>query len=232
MRQVKYGTKTIYFEQVKVERKTLAIEVHPDLSVLVKAPLKSTNKDIDQKIVKRGGWIVKQQRYFEQFLPRTPEREYVSGETHLYLGRKYILRIRKGKTDKVKLIAGELVVYYTTDNSKEHIKHLLAGWYYAHAKRIFNIKFNTAFHKFSQIQELPNLEIRRMKNRWGSCTPKGKIILNPELIKSNTRCIDYVIYHELCHLIEPNHSKKFYSLQDRIFPEWKRWKDSLEKALL
>jgi len=67
-----------------------------------------------------------------------------------------------------------------------------------------------------------------MKNRWGSCTPSGKIIINPKLIKAPSKCIQYVFTHEFCHLIEPNHNKSFYELQNTLFPENKKWKDRLE----
>ena len=111
MEQVNYGTKSILFHLKKANRKTLGIEVHPDLSIWAIAPQKTSVEDVKKIILKRASWILKQQRYFEQFLPRTPEREYVSGETHLYLGRRYILRIRKGLEDIVKLKGGELIVY-------------------------------------------------------------------------------------------------------------------------
>lgn len=233
MEQLSYGTQAIHFYFKKSDRKTLGIEVHPDLSVWAIAPLKATLPEVKKVIEKRASWIVKQQRYFEQFLPRTPEREYVSGETHFYLGRRYILRIRKSTQNEVKLIAGELIVYYSKDKSSGNIKHLLTDWYYHHANRKFNQELKKAIDKFGKYGlTLPPLEIRRMKNRWGSCTPKGKIILNPEIIKTPSHCIEYVIIHELCHLIHANHSKAFYELQSSVMPGWEQWKDKLERIIV
>jgi len=77
--------------------------------------------------------------------------------------------------------------------------------------------------------ESPSWEIKRMAKRWGSCTPKGKILLNPELIKAPGRCIEYVIVHELCHLVYHSHNKDFYNLQKQIMPNWEKWKKRLEK---
>ena len=233
MEQVNYGTKSILFHLKKANRKTLGIEVHPDLSIWAIAPQKTSVEDVKKIILKRASWILKQQRYFEQFLPRTPEREYVSGETHLYLGRRYILRIRKGLEDIVKLKGGELIVYYTKDKSMANIKHLLTSWYYNHAKRKFDLEFKNSLLKF-KIYKIgkPAIEIRRMKKRWGSCTPKGKIILNPELIKTSRICIEYVVIHELCHLVEPNHGKKFYDLLEKIYPAWKTTKMRLESFMV
>jgi predicted metal-dependent hydrolase len=71
-----------------------------------------------------------------------------------------------------------------------------------------------------------------MKKRWGSCTPNGKVILNVDLIRAPKGCIEYVIIHELCHLIHHSHNKSFYELQDSIMPDWKRWKDRLEHSLV
>ena len=74
--------------------------------------------------------------------------------------------------------------------------------------------------------------IKRMSKRWGSCTPKGRIVLNPEIIKTSSKCIEYVVIHELCHLIYPNHSNDFFRLQKKIMPEWEKWKMKLEKTLV
>ncbi len=71
-----------------------------------------------------------------------------------------------------------------------------------------------------------------MSKRWGSCTPLGKIILNVELIKASKGCVEYVVTHELCHLVHHNHTKEFYNLLTRILPSWKKWKDKLEYSLI
>lgn len=228
MEQVAYGNQTIYFQIKRSDRKTLGIEVHPDLSVWAISPKKAELNDIKKHILKRASWITKQQRYFEQFLPRVPEREYVGGETHYYLGRKFLLKVRKGEHDSVKMKSGEIQVF-STNVSRKRIKILLAGWYASHAQRVYKEAYTNAFARFGKYKlPEPPLEIRRMKNRWGSCTPKGKIILNPELIKVPKKCIEYVLVHEMCHLIEPNHSKAFYELQDKVMVENGRWKGILE----
>ena len=101
MHKINYGTKDIFFEVLRSKRKTLAIEVHPDSSVQIIAPEHSSISDIEQKVAKRANWITKQQKYFDQFLPRTPAREYVSGETHYYLGKSYRLnKFRRPKRSK------------------------------------------------------------------------------------------------------------------------------------
>ncbi len=232
MEKVHYGTQSITFSIKRTKRKTLGIEVHPDLSVWAISPLNTSLEEIKNRILKRGSWIFKQQNYFDQFLPRTPHREYVSGETHLYLGRRYVLRVKESTEESVKLKLGQLIVRSTRITSNQ-IKQLLAGWYYLHAKRVFQEAFENALKKFKKYNlTISSFEIRRMKNRWGSCTPKGKIIINPEIIKTNKRCIEYVMIHELCHLIISNHNKEFYALQDEILPNNEKIKEQLERIMV
>jgi predicted metal-dependent hydrolase len=231
MHKVNYGTQDLFFELKRSERKTLAIEVHPDSSIWAVAPMQAELEEIKNRITKRGQWILKQQQYFEQFLPRTPEREYVSGETHFYLGRGYVLKIREGDKNSVKLKSGELQVI-SKKPSPELVKKQLAEWYYHHAEKKFKSLLKEVFERFSRFElEFPELEIKRMSRRWGSCTANGKVIINPEIIKAPTKCIEYLITHELCHLIEHSHNKRFYSLLAEQMPSWEKWKGVLERKM-
>ncbi len=226
---VKYGRTVIAYDLTRTNRKTLAIEVYPDLSVHVIAPVHASIDSIEDKLVRRGSWIVKQWQFFESFLPRTPEREYISGETHLFLGKRYVLKIRTGDTNEVKLKGNELFIFMREKISGANPKHILARWYKLHSEKIFAKHLQENYKSFEKFNlALPELEIKRMKKRWGSLTPSNKLILNPELIKAPVKCIDYVIIHELCHLVNPNHGKEFYQLQKKMMPDWKRWKDKLE----
>jgi len=229
MHNIQYGTKQITFSVASRKRKSIAVEVHPDTSVQIKAPLDCSIDTIKKVVSKRSRWIITQQKFFEQFLPETPKREYVVGETHSYLGRKYILKISESAENKV-IIKGGYLVVHTQNNTEENIKHLLTEWYYKRATKVFKKVYNEAFQKFNQYNiDKPEIQIKRMKKRWGSYTASGNILINPELIKAATVCIEYVMIHELCHLIERNHSKNFYSLLEKIAPDWQRWKLKLEK---
>jgi len=232
MRSIQYGTQEIFFELKRSSRKTLAIEVHPDSSVHIIAPEKSSIKDIDQKVEKRASWIIKQQQYFEQFLPRTPKRQYVSGETHYYLGKSYVLKVHSGPMNQVKLKAGKLDVICKDEVKQEMVKKLLAKWYYQHAERKFNILALEAYSKFKEYDfDMPNIEIRRMSKRWGSCNTIDKITINPEIIKTSSKCIEYVLIHEMTHLVVSNHNKKFYQTLTNVMPNWQKWKNKLEQKL-
>jgi hypothetical protein len=116
--------------------------------------------------------------------------------------------------------------------NRDQVKSNLIAWYREHAE----VKFDEYLHECLQLfarQKLtkPRLEIRAMPKRWGSYTPKGKLFLNPELIKAPGRCIEYVIVHELCHQISPSHNKAFYELLTEVMPDWVRWKDKLERVM-
>lgn len=228
---VRYGSRTLRFTLARTERRTLGISVHPDLSVHVTAPLNTPLPLIEAKVLAKGRWLLKQFRHFEEFLPRTPPREYVPGESHSYLGRRYMLKVRRAAASSVKLKSGELVVALPVPNDREHVRQLLAAWYLDHARRVFNERLNDALPLFKMHNAgVPPVRITRMAKRWGSCTPKGNILLNPDLIAKPVRAIDYVIIHELCHLVHPYHDKAFYALQDRVMPDWFRWKERLERG--
>lgn len=232
MQKVNYGTTDIFFEVQRAKRKTLAIEVHPDSSVLIIAPELSSDSDIEKKVIKRANWIVKQQHYFEQFLPRTPKREYVSGESHYYLGKSYLLKVGVGEVNQVKLKSGQLQVTCKENYTSEKVKNLLATWYYKHAEKKFHSLAKEAFAKFREYDFAePQLEIRRMAKRWGSCNTIDKITINPELIKAPSKCIEYVLVHEMCHFVVKNHNKAFYRTLSSVMPDWKKWKTLLEHNL-
>lgn len=228
MEQIQYGNSLIYFNIVYSNRKTLGISVLPNLSVIIKAPENTSKELIFKKVEKRASWIVEQKRYFLAFGPRRVEYLYKSGETHYYLGRQYLLKIELGKDEEV-YYKGRYLLVVTKDKSKENIKKLLGKWYRKRAKIKFLEIAEPLIQKFEKYKVAPNnLYIQQMKLRWGSCTVKGNIILNPELIKAPKPCIEYVIIHELCHLLYPNHSDKFLKLQSREMPDWKKWKNKLE----
>ena len=229
MEVIQFGSKQIDFRLEFSDRKSLGISVTPELNVLVKAPAGTALEKVKEKIRKKAPWIIRQQSFFLSFHPKTPVRKFVGGETHLYLGRQYRLRILIGKTESVKL-KGQFIEVTTTD--KIRTKQLVNEWYLQNAKLKFHAIAAPLIHKFKKHKVEPSsIVLREMPTRWGSCTPKGKIILNPELIKAPKGCIEYVIIHELCHLIYHDHTQRFVDLQTKEMRDWERWKGKLEKLL-
>ncbi len=226
---IQFGSRTIDFRLVYSDRKSLGITVTPEMEVLVKAPADTTIEKVKEKIRKKAPWIVKQQSFFLSFQPKTPNRKYISGETHLYLGRQYRLQIEIGQLESVKLKGKFIVV---TSSEKSRTKSLLHDWYLQHARTKLHEVAAPLIDKFKKHKVEPSsIVLRDMPTRWGSCTPKGKIILNPELIKAPKGCIEYVVIHELCHLIHHDHTQKFLDLQTKEMKDWEKWKMKLEKLL-
>lgn len=226
---ITFGSQIIEFELKLSERKSLGITITPEMEVLVKAPVGSSLEKVEEIVRKKAPWIIKQQSFFLSFYPKMPARRYISGETHLYLGRQYRLKIINEPEEAVKL-KGAFIEVTTPD--KARAEALLKTWYLGHARIKFPQFATSLIERFRKYQVTPSsLVLREMPARWGSCTPKGKIILNPELIKAPRACIEYVIIHELCHLVHHDHTQKFIDLQTREMPEWEKWKNRLEMLL-
>ncbi len=226
---IQFGSKQIDFRLEYSDRKSLGITVTPDLNVLVKAPTDTSLQKIKERLRKKAPWIIRQQSFFLSFHPKTPARKFVGGETHLYLGRQYRLKILQSKLESVKL-KGKFIEVTTTD--KARAKELVSEWYLQNAKTKFHSIAKPLIDNFKKHKVEPNsIVLREMSTRWGSCTAKGKIILNPELIKAPKGCIEYVIIHELCHLIHHDHTQKFIDLQTKEMRDWEKWKTKLEKLL-
>jgi predicted metal-dependent hydrolase len=232
MTSIPYGKQTISYALDRVDRKTLAITVKPDLSVVVSAPHSAEQEAIERILRKRSAWIVRQQRFFAQFLPRTPARQFVSGETHLYLGRQYRLRIRQADMEEVKLIGGYFYIYVAETSDTGRIRELIHQWYATHAEVRFEERLTACMQQIAGWKiPTPQLEIRSMVRSWGTCSPSGRLTLNIDLIRASRACIDYVILHEICHLVHPNHSRDFYKLLSTVMPDWQSRKMRLEKML-
>lgn len=226
------GRENIAFSFFHVERKTMEISVHPDQRVVVKAPFGTDIEEIKKRVARRARWIIKQQAFFRQFDPRTPERRYVGGETHLYLGRQYRLKISSGKDGKVKLKKGFFEIQVQGDISSEKVKRLLDKWYKAKANRIFSETLDRCWVYFDTCSPTkPKIQVKLMRTRWGSLSAGGILTLNIDLIRAPRDCIDYVVIHELNHLRYKNHTPEFFRFLEKIMPDWQKRKRRLEITL-
>lgn len=225
-----YGSSLIEYEIEYVQRKTLGIAVHPDSTVTLKAPLDAAPEDIQKKVRHRAAWILRQKRYFESFGIPTAERQYINGESHLYLGRQYMLKIKEGRSNVVHYQNNILEV--VCQNKKEAAK-VLQLWYLERAQIKFPEYAKPIIEQFAAYGVQPkSLSVRKMEKRWGYCTTDGNIFLNPRLICAPRCCIEYVITHELCHLVHRNHTKDFYTLLSKEMPHWEKWKTKLERMMV
>ena len=230
--RIKYGSKIISFELEYRERKTLEISVYPDLVVRVKAPSERTLDEIREKIRKRAAWILEQKYFFSLYLPKQPSRRYVSGESHMYLGRQYRLKIIQSEQERIVFKRGSILVHTQNRSDSSQVKRMLDQWYRGRAEEKLRKRVSLCYEKIRKhgIKE-PDYQIRKMSKRWGSCSKGGRMLLNVALIKAPSHCIDYVIMHELCHLKHFNHGKAFYNLMTQVVPDWEKRKNRLEQVL-
>ncbi|MBN2104085.1 M48 family metallopeptidase [bacterium] len=230
---IKYGSERIKFQIIYSERKTLEISVHPDSNVVVRAPKNTDFREIEERVIKRSRWIQKKRLYFRQFEPRTPVKKFVAGESHLYLGKRYRLKITCDETNSVKLVQGFFHITINGTIMPEMVKILLDKWYYGKSIIKLNEFYENCWASFKKYSNTkPVLKIQEMKTRWGSLSQRRMLTLNRRLIKAPKECIDYVIFHELCHLIHKNHSPEFYNLLEKVMPDWEKRKHRLEMALV
>lgn len=230
---LQYGETSIDYRVVRRDRKTLEIAVEPDASVVIAAPQDASLEVIEQKLRRRAAWVTRQQRYFTKFFPRTPERSFVSGETHLYLGRQYRLKVVPDVRECVKLLHGFIVVQTHRPNRQEITKELVEGWYRHRAHVKFAEQIEVSMQRFPDPEAFrpKRTTIRQMKQRWGSMSPSHRLLLNWRLIQAPIDTIDYVITHELCHIAEPHHGPAFFDLLDRVMPDWDLRKERLETVM-
>ena len=227
-----YGRDSIRYEVLFLDsRRTLAIEVHPDSRVVVRAPADCPQPVIAERVRKRAGWICRQLAEFEQYRPRTPARQYVHGESHWYLGRQFRLKPQPGETGSVKLTRGQLLVSVPGEVEPDRVKALLHRWYLDRARVVFGEVLDTSLRHFKGV-EPPRLIVRAMQARWGSLSSAGTMTLNVNLVRAPRPCIEYVVVHELCHTLHRDHDQRFFRLLGQVMPDWEKRKRRLEAALL
>ena len=161
-------------------------------------------------------------------MPHLPPRQYVSGETHRYLGRQYRLKVTRSEEEGVSLGRSYIYIDVQDEDDRQRVFHLLDTWYRERAKEVFAERLEACFPKMRHTGiSYPKLSIRAMSSRWGSTSPSGRITLNVKLIQVPKAYIDYVVFHELCHLKEPNHGPRYYQLLDRVLPDWRERREKL-----
>ncbi len=207
------------------KRKTIGIYVEPNMTVKVKAPYFVSRLEVHRFVQEKQSWIERQlEKYAEQPQKIEPRFEW-GGSIHV-LGTPKVFHCHQ-ETEV------DIVIRGNPSDPPVHIQQRLDHWFKQESLKVF-----TARHDYWRIQlaamKLPasRIKVRRMKRRWGSCRQSGDITLNSQLLKYPVDCIDAVVVHELCHLIEFNHSPRFYRLMDVALPHWKRLDDSLNDLSL
>lgn len=203
------------------------IHVYPNGQVEVETPTASSLAEAKKALLKRAGWVTRHLRKSKS-VRRLCWSANMSAAKRFYMGRRYTLKVIPSDGERhVKMQRGQLRVT-TRDTAPLAIKARLADWYRGRAKEVFARRLLAVSERLPWVEQTPSWMMREMKTQWGSCSPTGTILLNPHLVKTPTRCIDYVVLHELCHLKEHNHSNEFYRLLKRNMPDWEAVKMRLD----
>lgn len=213
--------------------KNLHLAVLPPLGkVRVSAPLTMRDDAIRTLLATRIGWIKRQQEKFKTQERQTP-REYVSGESHYYWGKRYRLEVTHDeKSSSVNLIGKEKIVLSVRPNSDRNKREqVMMDWY----RRELRSVANNLIEQWQRTIGISLKEwgIKRMKTRWGTCNQRaGRIWLNLELAKKPEHCLEFIIVHEMTHLLERCHNDRFKAHLDRFMPRWRQYKEELSKSVL
>jgi len=228
-----YGSRHIDYRIRHTNRKTLRLTVTPKGELNVVAPLGAKPDHVVRLVDRKAAWVFRKLRQVQDFHPLPTPHQYLSGETFLYLGRQYRLKVHVGPHNPAKLKGKFLHVTVPDKNDTKAVEASVWRWYRKRAENVFPRYLDQALviARRHDIPE-PSLTIRRMTTRWGSCTSKGRVTLNLYLIQTPAHCIEYVIMHELCHLKHLNHSKAFYSLLTRCMPDWQQRKAVIDKIVI
>jgi predicted metal-dependent hydrolase len=208
-----------YMVRKSARRKTLTITVHPDNRVVVSAPVTYPPKKILQFIESKSDWVLKVLQANLQKVRQSQDRRFETGEKLFYLGREYILCVQRGTPSPIMLENGHICVRLPAEGPTPEPsavrKHLL-NWYLANA--LAKVKEKVPVYADLIGVKPRRVTIKTLKSRWGSCSVNGRISLAWNIIMAPEQILDYLIVHELCHMVHHNHSTEFWDMVASILP--------------
>jgi len=212
--------------------KNVHLSVHPPTGrVRISAPARLKLDTIRVFAISKLDWIKKQQTKL-QAQEREAPREYLDRESHYAWGRRYLLKVNEeDTTPTVELKHNQMLLTVRPGAVKEKREAVVSAWY----REQLRVAMSPLIAKWEPLLgvKAEHIHIQRMKTRWGSCTPRRRSIrLNSELAKKPRECLEYVIVHELVHLLERSHNARFVSLMDKFMPQWRQYRDELNRIPL
>lgn len=213
--------------------KNLHLSVHPpEGRVRVSAPQRIDDEAVRLAVVSRLAWIRRHQRSFADQL-RQSKREMVSGESHYFRGRRYRLRVTEHNGPNWISVNGasELKMRVRPGTDRNRREQLLNDWYRRYMKDLVPVLIS----KWQPVVgvQVEDWGVKKMKTRWGSCNTRDRRVwLNLELAKKSPHCLEYVLVHEMVHLLERHHNNRFKALMERFMPQWRLYQDELNQAPL
>ena len=231
MAQIKVVDVDINYRIIRSKRKTITLIIDPEEGLLVRAPERITDRQIEQIVRQKSNWIIKKQEKLKRIKP-VVEREFINGENLPFLGELYEIEVMESgeiKSVTVSLEDGIFLIKVPHDlkgdNRKEEIKRRLVEWYKKEARSKYKERVEHYRKKLGVSYN--KIFIRDQKTRWGSCSSKGNLNFNWRLIMAPLSIMDYIVVHELVHLIHPNHGRDFWKLVESVIPDYKEKKQWL-----
>ncbi|MED0887004.1 SprT family zinc-dependent metalloprotease [Bacillus mycoides] len=202
------------------KRKTVNISVERDRTVIVRAPEGMSQEKINEIVQSKKTWVIDKINHEQKYPIKLEPKEFVSGETIMYLGKNYQLLVVDEEINGVEFKQRFLI----SRSNQKHAYTLFKAWYYERAR----LKIEPKVKMYAQHLGVNynDVKISDMRYRWGSCTPNNNVIFNWRLIKAPMYVLDYLIVHELAHLIEPNHTPEFWNIVSIQVPQYlkaKKW---------
>lgn len=212
--------------------KNIHLSVYPPQgSVRVAAPLHTDLETLRVYLISRMDWIRKQQSKFHN-QQRESQREYINRESHYLWGNRYLLEVREENTlPTVQVGHSQILLIVRPGATAETKENILSAWYRNELRSV-------VIPQIEKWQPILGVQVNRciiqhMKTKWGSCTPQTRNIhINTELAKKDRQCLEYVLVHEIVHLIEPSHNRNFTRIMDQFLPQWRFLRDELNRAPL
>ena len=229
---VRYGEDVIAFAlRLKPQRRPSRVAIHVEASgrVLVDAPVGATHAAVAQAVKKRAAWITQHVERAKARLEHVRHRDYTSGETVHYLGRRYRLRVHVDPSAAASCrLRGGFLEVTVQRRAALDVQAAMSAWLRHRAGEVLRERLHTIAAGLRWVKVAPPMRLHWMRVQWGSCSPRGRITLHPALVQAPRDCIDYVVLHELCHLASHDHSARFYRLLERHMPGWRAVKARLD----
>ena len=217
----------IRYEFKRSYRRSVSAHIRRDGVIEVRAPLLYRESNMLAFLNQHRRWIFNHLDRLQN--TDNQQKKYISGEIHYYLGEIYTLQVFESGKNSVFIEGNSLIINSKYPENPEYLEVLLNKWYKNQAKKVFAELLPPIIEKFKKYNVAPaKISIRDMRSRWGSCSRKGNISLNLQLIKLNENCIRQVMVHEMCHLVYFNHQAGFHALMDEMMPDWKLWKKEMK----
>ena len=219
----------IAVDVVKKDIKNVHLSVYPPTGkVRISAPLRMDLDTIRVFAISKLGWIKQQQKKMRG-QEREPPREYLDRESHYVWGKRYLLKLtEKDAAPQVELKHSHIVLRTRPGTGEERKQDILEEWYRSQLKAAAP----QAIAKWEPLMgvKVERFFVQRMKTKWGSCSPRaGNIRLNTDLAKKPRECLEYIVVHEMVHLLEPTHNSRFLALMDLFIPNWRFYRDLLNR---